>query len=56
MVNHKGAIHHVNGSVAALLGYSSSKALMELQLEEIIPVPYAQLHKNWIKVGGGRPG
>jgi hypothetical protein len=50
VVNHKGSISHASASLGALLGYSS-KALAKMQLEDIIPVPYAQLHKGWIKVG-----
>jgi PAS domain S-box-containing protein len=52
VVNHKGAISHASASLGALLGYSS-KALAKMQLEDIIPVPYAQLHKSWVKVGEG---
>jgi hypothetical protein len=50
VVNHKGAISHASASLGALLG-CSSKALAKMQLEDIIPVPYAQLHKGWVKVG-----
>jgi hypothetical protein len=50
VVNHKGSISHASASLGALLGYSS-KALAKMQLEDIIPVPYQQLHKGWIKVG-----
>ena len=50
VVNHKGAISHASASLGELLGYSS-KALTKMTLEDIIPVPYAQLHKGWIKVG-----
>lgn len=49
VVNHKGAISHASASMGAMLGYGS-KALAKMQLEDIIPVPYAQLHKGWIKV------
>ena len=50
VVDHKGSISHASASLGALLGYSS-KALAKMNLEDIIPVPYAQLHKGWIKVG-----
>lgn len=49
VVNHKGSIIHASAALGSLLGYNA-RAVEKMVLEDIVPVPYAQLHKNWIKV------
>jgi PAS domain-containing protein len=49
VVDHKGRICYANSQLSSMLGYNA-KVLSTLELNAIIPLPFAQMHTNWIKV------
>jgi hypothetical protein len=48
----RGRVVHATSDLAKLLGYSK-KQLCAMELPELLPPPFAQLHKTWIQVGPG---
>lgn len=49
LVNNRGHICYANAQLSAMLKYPR-KTLTKMDLQAIIPAPYAQLHKGWMKV------
>ncbi len=45
----KGKITHATSDLGKLLGYSK-KQLCSMDLTDLLPPPFAQLHKPWVQV------
>lgn len=52
VVNHRGRIVYATNALGAMLGIPA-KQLTSLDLQAIVPPPYAQLHTGFLKVGLG---
>ncbi len=50
VVDHRGRVCWGTSQLAELLGYPL-KTLLGLELQAIMPPPYAQLHRTWMRVG-----
>ena len=48
----RGRVVHATSDLAKLLGYSK-KQLCSMELPELLPPPFSQLHKTWVQVGPG---
>jgi len=49
VLDHRGRIVYATAALGALLGFSS-KQLATMDLQAIVPPPYAQLHTGFLKV------
>jgi PAS domain S-box-containing protein len=54
VTDQRGKVVHATSALAQLLGYSKAQ-LVTMELTDLLPPPYAQLHKAWVQVRTTRP-
>lgn len=49
VLDHNFSVTYATGDLATMLGYTV-KYMVNLSLEDLLPIPFGPLHKKWLKV------